>query len=143
VDRLAECCGHFLKGHHHLLFRRARRPSWPPWNADSEAIAASQERTWIKLGSLVFPGTVTRTSSSGSAQITVHGEVADPVVRREFAELSNSPYRAGDRLSWGLWSESVNVRTVEVRTLTMSRDQVTVVCETGRGHRSIAGGLML
>lgn len=106
-------------------------------------IAASQERTWIKLGSLVIPGTVTRTSSSGSAQITVHGEVADPVVRREFAELSNSPYRAGDRLSWGLWSESVNVRTVEVRTLTMSRDQVTVVCETGRGHRSIAGGLML
>ncbi|HYN50820.1 MAG TPA: DUF4062 domain-containing protein [Thermoleophilaceae bacterium] len=105
-------------------------------------VAASQERTWIKLGSLVFPGTVTRTSSSGTAQITAHGVIADPLVRREFAELSASPYRAGDRLTWGLWSESVNVRTVEVRTPTMSRDEVTVVCETGRGGHSIMGGLM-
>lgn len=39
-------------------------------------IAASQERTWIKLGGLVFPGTVTRTSSSGAAQVTVQGVIA-------------------------------------------------------------------
>lgn len=45
-------------------------------------------------------------------------------------------------MTWGLWSESANVRTVEVRTPTMSRDEVSVVCETGRGGHSIMGGLM-
>lgn len=105
-------------------------------------IAAAQERTWVKLGNLVFPGTVVRTSSSGNSQLAVHGAIADPTVRREFADLAASPYRAGDRLSWGLWSEAVNVRTVEVSTPTMSRDEVTVVCEASRGVGSVMRGFM-
>lgn len=96
-------------------------------------LAASQERTWIKLGRLAFPGLVERTTGQSGSTLTVSASIREPALRREFQDLAGAPHRAGDRLTWGANSEEVSVRQIEIRTATASRDDVTITCEGGRG----------
>lgn len=107
-----------------------------------QELAASQERTWIKLGRLVFPGQVTRTTGRSGSALTVTASVREPAVRRELGEIVGAPYRAGDRLTWASSTEPVEVRQVDIRTTTASRDDATITCESHGGRRSMIGTVL-
>lgn len=105
-------------------------------------LAASQERTWIKLGRLVFPGQVARTTGRSGSALTVTASVREPALRRELGEIVGAPYRAGDTLTWAASTEPVEVRQVDIRTATASRDDVTITCESHGGRRSVMGTIL-
>lgn len=100
-------------------------------------LAAAQERTWLKLGRLVFPGQVERATSQGGSTLTVTASILEPALRRELNDVAGSPHRAGDRLTWGMNSEDVNVRVIDMRSATASRDDVKITCESSHGYRSM------
>jgi hypothetical protein len=104
-------------------------------------LAASQERTWIKLGRLVFPGQVARATGRSGSSLTVTASVREPAIRRQLGDVVGAPYRAGDRLTWASTTEAIEVRQVEIRTTTASRDDVTITCE-GPGGRSLMGTIL-
>lgn len=105
-------------------------------------LAASQERTWIKLGRLAFPGQVERSTGQSGSTLTVTASVREPALRRELNDVAGAPHRVGDRLTWGVNSEQVQVRGVEIRTATASRDDVIITCESGARSmmRSVLNG---
>lgn len=63
-------------------------------------LAASQERTWIKLGRMVFPGQVERSTGQSGSTLTVTASIREPALRRELNDVAGAPYRSGDHMTW-------------------------------------------
>lgn len=98
-------------------------------------MAARSERLWIKLGSLVFPGTVSsRFDNRGEGEITVTASVTDGAVRRELLEGGQS-YRSrsrAERITWSNNSFPIQIESVSVKAEYSAEDQVEIVCKSSQ-----------
>lgn len=102
-------------------------------------MAAQSERLWIKLGNLVFPGTVrSRFDSRGEGEIVVAANVTDGAVRRALLEGGQS-YRSrsrAERITWSNSSFPIQIETVSVKTEYSAEEQVEIVCKTSQNWSS-------
>jgi len=93
--------------------------------------AAEQDRLWIKLGDLVFPGTVQELFQGSGAEFVVHARVTESDVRTALRALAQPFGRSrADRLTWGMNSYPVNVQTVSSEAEFTGEDTLRVVCTT-------------
>lgn len=98
-------------------------------------IASSQETPWIKLGQLVFPGTVIRRNRQGEASFEVRATVRDAGVRQAMGAIGSwHGHVATDRLTWVTETFPVQVDESEVQTSASS--QSTVVLNARLSDRS-------
>lgn len=98
--------------------------------------ASAQETYWVKLGSLVFSGTVRRQSSGGATTFVVKAKVRDGAVRAAIGQLGSWSSRIpADRLTWGNETHPVQVERAEMHGSTTSEDEVELTCRlaTDRG----------
>jgi hypothetical protein len=102
-------------------------------------IAAQSERLWIKLGRLVFPGTVSsRFDNRGEGEITVTANVTDGAVRRALLESGHS-YRANsraERITWSTNSFPIQVESVTLKAEYSAEDRVEIVCKSSQNWSS-------
>lgn len=92
-------------------------------------IAAGQETTWIKLGNLVFPGTVSRHHQATKAEFIVRARVGEGTVRRAVSEIVTWSSRVhADRLTWSVQTHPVAVDAVSTETVISSEDEVEIRC---------------
>ena len=101
-------------------------------------IASAQERLWMKLGPLVFPGTVRRRSSGRDLVLEVTTRVRDGALRRALADAARPAHGLRlDRLTWAMDSQPVDRVETEVRSVAASEDEVLLVCQqSGSSWRS-------
>jgi hypothetical protein len=93
--------------------------------------AARQDRLWIKLGDIVFPGTVQERFDGGRAEFTVHARVAELGVRTALRALAQPFGRSrADRLTWAMSSYPIDVQAVSSETEFAGEDSLRVVCAT-------------
>jgi hypothetical protein len=95
-------------------------------------LAAQGERTWIKLGDLVFPGKVKSsfTTTSGG-EFIVTARVSSGSVRHALLELGGSfSRRRADRLTWSEYSYPVQVLSVASESEFTAEDAVEIRCRT-------------
>lgn len=94
-------------------------------------IAAAQETPWIKLGNLVFPGSVSRRRDGYRAEYRVEARIRDGRVRRAVSELGGwSQGIHADRLTWGSDTREVRVESVEMETRSTSEEIASIRCVT-------------
>ena len=98
-------------------------------------IAAAQETSWIKLGNLVFPGTVSRHHESTGTEFIVRARVRENRVRTALGEITSWSSRVrADRLTWGGQTYPVTVDSVHAETAASSEDVVEVRGALPRQH---------
>jgi len=96
-------------------------------------MAAQSERVWIKLGNLVFPGSVkSRFEGTGGGEFVVTARVRTGGVRRALLEYGQpfGPRSRADRLTWADNSFPTQVQSVAVETEYTGEDVVRVTCRT-------------
>ena len=93
-------------------------------------LASSQDTYWIKLGPLVFPGTVIRRSSRGTTEFTIRAVLREPAVRRAVASLlaHHGNRVSAERLTWALETHAIQVSSVESKSAATSADEVEIMC---------------
>jgi hypothetical protein len=93
-------------------------------------IASGQETYWVKLGDLVFPGSVRRLSSGGHTTFVVSAEVRDAAVRRAIGALTErrGGQHQADRLTWALETHPVRVEEVSSHAIGLSAEKVRITC---------------
>lgn len=109
-------------------------------------MAAQSERLWIKLGRIVFPGTVnSRFDNRGDAEITVAARVTDGDVRRALldAGVSYSSRSRAERITWSNNSLPIQIESVSVRAEYSGEEQVEIVCKSSQNRRSNSVHTML
>lgn len=99
-------------------------------------IASAQETPWVKLDSMIFPGTVRSHSSGGRTTITVTARVRQHAMKQGFSALSISHHQRGIPLTWGTTSHRVDIDEVIIDSKTMSEDEVHITCHLTGGQRS-------
>lgn len=94
-------------------------------------IAGNQESLWIKLGRLVFPGSVRhRSRSTTGTEFTVRARVHSHEVRRCVLRLGSQWGSEGaDRLTWGTETRPIRVRQVEGDSARVSRESIEIQCD--------------
>ncbi|MGH9970587.1 MAG: DUF4062 domain-containing protein [Pyrinomonadaceae bacterium] len=109
------------------------------FDARLREMAAQSERLWIKLGELVFPGTVkSRFTSSGEGEITVAARVSDGEVRRALLRLGQpfgSRSRA-ERITWSNNSFPIQIESVYVEAEYSGEDEVKISCKSSQSWGS-------
>jgi hypothetical protein len=107
-------------------------------------MAAQSERLWIKLGNIVFPGTVnSRFDNRGDGEITVAARVIDGDVRRALLHggLSYGSRAHAERVTWSNNSLPIQIESVSHRAQYSAEDEVEIVCKSsqnwGSGSTSI------
>jgi hypothetical protein len=105
--------------------------------------ASQQETYWIKLGALVFPGSVFQRSRQDGTEFLIKASLRDPSVRHTVSGLGNvSPfgrYRGGrdTRLTWGIATHPVRIVNLKARATSTSIDDVEISCtKTGDAAQS-------
>lgn len=96
-------------------------------------MAAQSERVWIKLGNLVFPGTVTsRFEGTGGGEFVVTARVRTGGVRHALLEYGQpfGPRSQAERLTWADNSFPTQVQSVAIETEYTGEDVVRVTCRT-------------
>jgi uncharacterized protein DUF4062 len=96
-------------------------------------MAARSERVWIKLGNLVFPGTVTsRFEGTGGGEFVVTARVRAGGVRHALLEYGQpfGPRSRAERLTWADNSFPTQVQSVAIETEYTGEDVVRVTCRT-------------
>lgn len=95
-------------------------------------LAAQSERTWIKLGNLVFPGRVKANfNQNSSGEFTVVARVSAGGVRHALLSFGNSFSRVNaDRLTWSDHSYPVQVLSVASESEFTAEDAVEIKCRT-------------
>jgi hypothetical protein len=95
-------------------------------------LAAQGERTWIKLGDLVFPGKVKASfATSSGGEFTITARVSAGRVRHALLELGGSfSRRRADRLTWSDHSYPVQVLSVASESEFTAEDAVEIRCRT-------------
>jgi len=113
-------------------------------------IAGAQENYWVKLGPLVFPGSVHQQSRHGTTEFSIRATLRDPVVRRAVSQWGATGVRGfsavrDPRLTWGHETRPVQISSVNTRSTSTSTDEVEITCAaTGDfGHSGLAsiGGI--
>lgn len=101
-------------------------------NAQLRELAAQNERTWIKLGSLVFPGRVKANfTNTGGGEFSITARVSAGRVRHTLLSLGNSFSRVrADRLTWADHSYPVQVLSVASESEFTAEDAVEIKCRT-------------
>lgn len=98
-------------------------------------MAAQSERLWIKLGRLVFPGTVSsRFDSRGDGEIISAASVTDGAVRRALLEGGQS-FRSrsrAERITWSNSSFPIQIESVSLKTEYSVEEQVEIICKTSQ-----------
>lgn len=113
-------------------------------NAQLREIAAQNERTWIKLGSLVFPGRVKANfNQSGGGEFIVTARVSTGLVRHALLSLGNSFSRTrADRLTWADHSYPAQVLSVSSESEFTVEDAVEIKCRTPQNWYGESGSSM-
>ena len=101
-------------------------------DAQLREAAAQNERTWIKLGSMVFPGKVKASfATARGGEFTVTARVSAGPVRHALLELGGSfSRRRADRLTWSDHTYPVQVLSVGSESEFTAEDAVEIKCET-------------
>lgn len=101
-------------------------------DAQLREVAAQSERTWIKLGNLVFPGKVkTNFGTTRGGEFTVTARVSSGRVRHALLSLGNSFGRhRADRLTWSEYSYPVQVISVSSESEFAAEDVIEIRCQT-------------
>lgn len=89
-------------------------------------LASAQEAYWVKLGALVFPGTVTTRASGGRTTITISARVKQYEVRRGLTRLGQDHPR-NLTLTWAANSYPVRIDDVEIEGQAVSEDTVRII----------------
>lgn len=106
--------------------------------------ASMADAYWIKLGQVVFTGTVRRRTTQGQTEFIVQATVRDARVRRALAELGSMPSRIrADRLTWNAETHPVSVDAVESETIGVSADKVIVRCLAAKDYYGSRAGLLM
>jgi hypothetical protein len=105
-------------------------------------LAATQERTWVKLGRLLFPASVHRASDRSGVAVTIAASIADPGLRRALNDLAGNPHRAGDILTYGESSEAVAVQRIAIDSSIASRIEVAIECRSESAARSLGRAVL-
>jgi hypothetical protein len=96
-------------------------------------MAAQSERLWIKLGSLVFPGTVSSSfDNRGDGEISVAANVTDGAVRRTLLAGGQSYRSRAERVTWSNSSFPIQVEFVSLKTEYSGEEQVQIICKTSQ-----------
>jgi hypothetical protein len=107
-------------------------------------MAAQSERLWIKLGSIVFPGTVnSRFDGRGDGEITVAARVTDGAVRRALlgGGQSHGSRAQAERITWQSNSLPIQIESISVKAEYSGEDQVEIVCKTSQGWGSSSNSI--
>lgn len=101
-------------------------------DAQLRELAAQGERTWIKLGDLVFPGKVKSSfTTTGGGEFIVTARVSSGPVRHALLELGGSfSRRHADRITWSDHSYPVQVLSVASESEFTVEDAVEIRCRT-------------
>jgi hypothetical protein len=94
--------------------------------------AAEGERTWIKLGNLVFPGKVkSSAAATGTKEFTVTARVSAGRVRHALMELGGGFGRnRPERLTWSEYSYPIQVVSTASESEFTAEDTVEIRCQT-------------
>jgi hypothetical protein len=104
--------------------------------------AAAMESVWLKLGPIVFPGSVTSRRGVGGAAYNVNARVRDAVVRRALTDLVGMYTRIrADRLSLGIETQPITVQDVTAGTVRTSESEVVITCSQSHDQRGAYGSL--
>jgi hypothetical protein len=96
--------------------------------------ASQQETYWIKLGALVFPGSVFQRSRQDGTEFLIKATLRDPSVRHVVSGLGNvsafGPYRGGrdTQLTWGIATHAVRIANFKARATSTPIDDVEISC---------------
>jgi hypothetical protein len=104
-------------------------------------MAAQNERVWIKLGRIIFPGAVTsRFEGNNGGQFIVTARVGDGRVRRALVELGQ-PFSRSDanRLTWADKSFPIRIESVAIETEFTAEDVVRITCGTPQNWQGGTG----
>jgi hypothetical protein len=93
-------------------------------------IASMQETYWVKIGNLVFPGSVRRSSSGNQTTFVVTSEIRDAAVRRAIGNLlkPGMGQSSETRLSWASETHRVRITEVTSHSLGMSAEEFKISC---------------
>jgi hypothetical protein len=93
-------------------------------------IAAMQETYWVKIGNLVFPGSVRRSTSGNETKYVVTSQIRDAAVRRAMGNLLRPGIGQSSetRLSWASETHRVRVTEVTSHSLGMSAEEFRITC---------------
>jgi hypothetical protein len=110
-------------------------------DAQLRETAAQGERTWIKLGNLVFPGKVkVNSSTTGGRAFIVTARVSSGQVRHALLDLGNSFARnRPDRITWSEYSYPVQVLSVTSESEFTAEDAVEIRCQTPQNSYGESG----
>lgn len=98
-------------------------------------IASGQETPWVKLGQLVFPGTVTRRNRHGTTEFEVRATLRETSIRRAMGEIGGwSGHVETDRLSWV--ADTLPVQEVEAEIQSSSSSQSQAILTARLANRS-------
>lgn len=112
-------------------------------DAQLRELAAQSERTWIKLGSLVFPGRVKSNFSQNSSEFIVTARVSAGQVRQALLSLGNSFSRVrADRLTWSDYSYPVQILSVAAESEFTAEDAVEIKCRTPQNWYGESGSTL-
>ena len=96
-------------------------------------MAARSERVWIKLGNLIFPGSVTsRFEGTGGGEFVITARVRGGGVRRALLDYGRpfGPRSRAERLTWADNSFPTQVQSVAIESEYTGEDVVRVTCRT-------------
>jgi hypothetical protein len=106
-------------------------------------LASQQENYWIKLGTLVFPGSVYQRSRAGGTEFLIKATLRDSAVRREVSAAGHGSgltgYSGGREvlLTWSNATHIVRFSSVELRGTATSVEDAEIACtKTGNPARS-------
>jgi hypothetical protein len=109
-------------------------------DAQLRETAAQNERPWIKLGNLVFPGKVKASTSPGGREFTVTARVSEGRVRHELMSLGAAFARnRPDRLTWSEYSYPIEVVSSASESEFTAEDSVEIRCRTPRNWYGESG----
>lgn len=107
-------------------------------NMRLQEMAAQSSRFWIKLGNLVFPGTVKTESDAtrNSNRFIVTARVTQGGVRHALMQLSDRFNRSTKRLTWADQTFLVQVDSVATESEFTSENAIRIECSTPQNLQS-------
>jgi len=102
-------------------------------------MAAQSSRFWIKLGNVVFPGSVKTTSdvSRNGNRFTISAKVIQGGVRHALMNVGTQFSRNSNRLTWADQSFDIQVDSVSTESEFNSENSIQVECSTPQNSQSL------
>ena len=103
-------------------------------------MAAAAEQHWIKLGTCVFPGRVSQTSTASGGTFTVAARTSNPKVLRELRAMATGHHERQVSLTRSKDTDRVVAKSVGERSDYVDEAELEIVCESPQGWHNQAGG---